>query len=49
MLNEISTTDLFADYYEQWVRVYKEGAIRNVTLAKYHMTLNWVKKLAPDL
>lgn len=49
MLNEISTTDLFSDYYEQWVRVYKEGAIRNVTLAKYHMTLNWVKKLAPDL
>lgn len=49
MLNEISTTDLFSDYYEQWVRVYKEGAIRNVTLAKYYMTLNWVKKLAPDL
>lgn len=49
MLNEISATDLFSDYYEQWVRVYKEGAIRNVTLAKYHMTLNWVKKLAPDL
>lgn len=49
MLNEVKSTDLFADYYEQWVRVYKEGAIREVTLAKYHMTNNWVRKLAPEL
>lgn len=49
MLNEIKSTDLFVDYYEQWVRVYKEGAIRDVTLAKYHMTNNWVRKLAPEL
>lgn len=49
MLNEVKSIDLFADYYEQWVRVYKEGAIREVTLAKYHMTNNWVRKLAPEL
>lgn len=49
MLNEVKSTDFFADYYEQWVRVYKEGAIREVTLAKYHMTNNWVRKLAPEL
>jgi integrase len=29
--------------------VYKEGAIRKVTMQKYHMTLLWVKKLVPDL
>ena len=35
MLDEIKATDLFKDYYAQWVRIYKEGAIRDVTLAKY--------------
>lgn len=49
MLNEARTTDLFADYYENWVKIYKEGAIRNVTLEKYKMTQAWVKRLVPDL
>lgn len=31
MLNNIKHTDLFCDYYERWVAVYKEGAIRKVT------------------
>lgn len=48
MLDEMKNTDLFADYYKQWVQVYKEGAIRDVTLAKYHMTQSWVEKLMPD-
>ena len=26
---------LFCDYYEQWISVYKEGAIREVTMKKY--------------
>lgn len=47
MLNEFTPKDLFADYYAQWICVYKEGAIRDVTLAKYQVTLAWVKKLAP--
>ena len=41
MLEHISQEDLFIDYYSQWVKVYKEGAIRKVTLAKYHMTCSW--------
>ena len=49
MLNEIKRTDLFTDYYAQWVKVYKEGAIRDVTLAKYHMSHNWLTKLVPEL
>lgn len=49
MLNEIKTTDLFSDYYSQWVKVYKQGAIRKVTLDKYLMTQKWIGVLAPDL
>ncbi len=40
---------LLRNYYEQWIKVYKEGAVRNVTLKKYEMALVWVDKLAPDL
>jgi integrase len=49
VLNEMNENNLFCDYYEQWVAVYKEGAVRPVTLDKYKMTLSWVKKLAPTL
>ena len=49
MLDQIKSTDLFADYYAQWVHVYKEDAIRKVTLDKYLMTQMWVEKLIPEL
>jgi Site-specific recombinase XerD len=49
MINKIQRNDLFTTYYAQWIKVYKEGAIRDVTMAKYRMTLSWVKKLAPTL
>lgn len=49
MPNETKSTDYLKDYYENWVAVYKEGAIRDVTLSKYHMSLSWLRKLAPDL
>lgn len=49
MLKETKETDLFYEYYEKWIDVYKKGAIRKVTLDKYLMTLAWVKKLAPKL
>lgn len=49
MLNDMDRTSLFFDYYEQWVDVYKKGAIREATMAKYLMTQKWVKKLAPKL
>ena len=41
--------DLFYDYYAQWIKVYKDGAIRKVTMDKYLLTLTWIKRLAPDL
>lgn len=40
---------LFREYYAHWVSVYKEGAIRPVTLAKYQMTQSWVERLLPKL
>lgn len=49
MLIEIKETDLFHEYYSKWITVYKTGAVRNVTMKKYSMTLEWLKKLAPDL
>ena len=49
MLGEIKKTDLFCDYYARWIVVYKQGAIRKVTLDKYYMTHQWLVKLAPEL
>lgn len=49
MLNEIKRNDLFHHYYKQWGMVYKEGAIRPVTMSKYLMTHQWLTKLLPDL
>lgn len=40
---------LFCDYYSDWIRLYKEGAIRDVTMKKYHLTLSWLEKLVPQL
>lgn len=42
-------TTLFCDYYKQWITVYKEGAIRPVTMSKYNMAYRWLKKLIPEL
>lgn len=43
------STTLFCDYYKQWITVYKEGAIRSVTMNKYNMAHHWLEKLAPEL
>ena len=42
-------TMLFCDYYKQWITVYKEGAIRPVTMNKYNMAHQWLLKLIPEL
>ncbi len=44
-----SNTMLFCDYYKQWISVYKDGAIRPVTMKKYEMAHSWLVKLIPDL
>ena len=42
-------SELFCKYYERWIRIYKEGAIREVTMKKYEITLVWLQKLVPEL
>lgn len=49
MLSKANDTDLFCRYYAQWIRVYKDGAVRKVTMDKYLMTQSWLEKLIPDL
>lgn len=49
MQNDMSNSALFCDYYAQWVEIYKRGAIREATMAKYLMTQKWVEKLVPAL
>ena len=49
MIKAIKNTDLFCDYYENWIKVYKEGAVREITLQKYKMTLSWIRKIVPSL
>ncbi len=43
------STDLFCDYYRNWIITYKEGAIRKVTMDKYLLTASWLDRLVPDL
>ncbi|MBR5089994.1 MAG: site-specific integrase [Ruminiclostridium sp.] len=49
MLDTVTKDTLFWEYYSHWIKVYKEGAVRNVTLNKYLMTQQWLVKLIPDL
>ena len=49
MTKENNKTELLVDYFERWIRVYKEGAIRPVTLSKYSLALTWLRKLVPDI
>ena len=47
MLNELTPNDTFCDYYQQWVAMYKEGAVRDVTLSKYRLACAWLQRLIP--
>lgn len=49
MLNKITKNNYFHTYYKQWIIIYKEGAIREVTMKKYLMALKWIEQLAPTL
>ena len=49
MTKDTKQSELFCDYFERWVKVYKDGAIRKVTMNKYLLALSWLRKLIPDL
>lgn len=48
-MNTYDGNEKFCEYYEKWIKVYKEGAIRNATMQKYKLTLKWLKEIAPSL
>ena len=49
MLTIEENSELFYIYHEKWIHIYKEGAIRDVTMRKYEITLLWLKRLVPNL
>ena len=49
MTKDTNKNELFINYFERWIKVYKEGAIRPVTMNKYILALTWLKKLVPDI
>ena len=49
MAKEDKNKELFYNYYERWIEVYKSGAVREVTMNKYRMTHRWIIKLVPKL
>jgi len=49
LFSKTTETELFSQYYARWIKMYKEGAIRNVTMQKYNMTQAWIEKLIPNL
>ena len=48
-MNTYDENEIFYEYYEKWISIYKEGAVRNSTMKKYKLTLNWLRKIVPDL
>ena len=49
MKNILKKNQPFYEYYEKWISIYKSGAIREVTMKKYRLTLSWLKRLVPTL
>src|SRR5690625_1891076 len=43
------STILVSYYFEEWIELYKVGAIRDVTLQKYYISLQRIGELVPDL
>lgn len=49
MVKKRKSSQLFHEYFEEWIEVYKVGAIREVSLQKYYITHSYLKELIPDL
>lgn len=44
-----NTTKYFHEYFSEWMKLYKHGAVRPVTYQKYVMTLRRLMEIAPRL
>ena len=49
MKNILRKSELFYEYYEKWINVYKEGAIREVTMKKYKLTAEEIVLKAKEI
>lgn len=49
MARKKKSAQLFHEYFEEWIELYKVGAVRDVTLQKYYINLQRIQELAPDL
>lgn len=49
MVKNKKAEQLFCKYFEEWVELYKVGAVRLVTLKKYHINVRRINELIPDL
>lgn len=47
MIIKKETPQYFHEYFADWIKIYKQGAVRPVTYKKYEITLKWLTKLAP--
>lgn len=48
-MKRLNKNQYFCDYFENWIKLYKEGAVRKVTFKKYELSLSWVSTLCPKL
>ena len=48
-MNTNDVNELFCNYYDRWIQVYKEGAVRNSTMQKYKLTAKWLRIIAPKI
>lgn len=45
----INQFTLFEEYYRQWIHMYKEGSVRQITLERYYLTHREIKKRWPKV
>lgn len=49
IVSNFTCDSLFKDYFEFWIKLYKEGAVRPVTLEKYRNNQKYIAKIIPNL
>ena len=49
MSNKHTSESLLCDYFAEWISLYKDGAVRPITLVKYELAHSWLCKIAPEL
>lgn len=48
-MTNINQYTLFEEYYRQWIHMYKEGSVRQITLDRYYLTHREIKKRWPKI